>query len=228
MSDRSANNADESHQVTTHGWDAMCQTCRQTLFTAKPLGPCRMGCSGHWCSPKSKLSHRSPYAGERISSSGPLLKGSVRTQLSCPGKWYVWIIAILGSLGTLGFSLDTCPVFKNVQTHIQWSASPTQKIASHGCSSSTVVARHTFGKLQWFASLAPLAFFRGPERTLGFTGVTRSVCSAAMVTTQNVRCLLFTIAHGFTKPCTCRSASVALHARLSKWTLHLSNLPSTT
>ena len=41
VSDRSANNADESYHVTTHGWDAMCQTCRQTLFTAKPLGP--------WC-----------------------------------------------------------------------------------------------------------------------------------------------------------------------------------
>ena len=43
----------------------------------------------------------------------------------------------------------------HVQTHIQWSASPTQEIASHGCSSSTVVARHTLGSCNGSRPLHP-------------------------------------------------------------------------
>ena len=55
----------------------------------------------------------------------------------------------------------------HVQTHTQWSASPTQEIASHGCSSSTVVARHTLGSCSGSRPLHPSHSFVDPREPSG-------------------------------------------------------------
>ena len=84
---------------------------------------------------------------------------------SCPGKWYAWVIAILGSLGTLGFSLDTCAVFKNscANSHTMVSLTDSENRKPW----VLFMARHTLGSRNGSRPLHPSHSFVDARESSG-------------------------------------------------------------